>query len=90
MIDEVNKDPRRGYGHEKIFTQINVDYMTNRLLELKGLTLDTVLKKRCYLKSTANISTGGTAIDRTDEVHPDNIFIFERIAHIIGLDIIQM
>lgn len=63
--------------------------MTNRILELLGYTLDTVLKKKeiCYLKSTANISTGGTAIDRTDEVHPDNIFIFERIAHIIGLDI---
>jgi cyanophycin synthetase len=89
LIEEINKDPRRGYGHEKILTQITVDYMTKRLLELKGYTLETVLKKKeiCYLKSTANISTGGTAIDRTDEVHPDNIFIFERIAQIIGLDI---
>jgi cyanophycin synthetase len=40
-----------------------------------------------YLKSTANISTGGTAIDRTDEVHPENVFLFERIARIIGLDV---
>lgn len=89
LIEVVNKDPRRGYGHEKILTQITADNMTNRILELLGYTLDTVLKKKeiCYLKSTANISTGGTAIDRTDEVHPDNIFIFERIAHIIGLDI---
>lgn len=39
------------------------------------------------LKTTANISTGGTAIDRTDEVHPENAFLFERIAQIIGLDI---
>lgn len=89
LIDEVNNDPRRGYGHEKILTQITIDAMTMRLLEQSGYTLDTVLEKGkvCYLKSTANISTGGTAIDRTDEVHPDNIFIFERISRIIGLDI---
>ena len=89
LIDEVNRDKRRGYGHEKILTQITIDNMTKRVLELKGYDQDTVLKIKevCYLKSTANISTGGTAIDRTDEVHPDNIFLFERIAHIIGLDI---
>lgn len=89
LIDIVNKDSRRGYGHEKILTQINIDGMTMRVLELKGYTPDTVLKKGevCFLKSTANISTGGTAIDRTDEIHPDNIFLFERIARLIGLDI---
>ena len=89
LIEIVNKDPRRGYGHEKILTQIKIDNMTLRMLELKGMNPDTILKKGeiCFLKSTANISTGGTAIDRTDEVHPDNIFLFERIAKIIGLDI---
>ena len=89
LVEKVNSDPRRGYGHEKILTQITIDYMTERVLDLKGYNLETVLKKDeiCYLKSTANISTGGTAIDRTDEVHPDNIFLFERIARIIGLDI---
>ncbi|MFZ1322933.1 MAG: cyanophycin synthetase [Ignavibacteria bacterium] len=89
LIEIVNKDPRRGYGHEKILTQIKIDNMTLRMLELKGLNPDTILKKGeiCFLKSTANISTGGTAIDRTDEIHPDNIFLFERIAKIIGLDI---
>ncbi|MEO6696164.1 MAG: cyanophycin synthetase [Ignavibacteria bacterium] len=89
LIEEVNKDPRRGYGHEKILTQITIDNMTMKMMELKGYTVDTVLEagEICCLKSTANISTGGTAIDRTDEVHPDNIFLFERIARIIGLDI---
>ena len=89
LIEKVNIDPRRGYGHEKILTQITVDQMTERMLAHKGYDLETILKKDeiCYLKSTANISTGGTAIDRTDEVHPDNIFLFERIARIIGLDI---
>lgn len=79
LVEKVNSDPRRGYGHEKILTQITIDYMTERVLELKGYNLETVLKKDeiCYLKSTANISTGGTAIDRTDEVHPDNIFLLK-------------
>jgi cyanophycin synthetase len=89
LIEKINKDPRRGFGHEKILTQITIDNMTERVLELKKYTPDTILKNEeiCFLKSTANISTGGTAIDRTDEVHPDNIFLFERIARIIGLDI---
>lgn len=89
LIDETNKDPRRGYGHENVLTQIDVDAQTERLLKAKDYTLETVLEKDeiLYLKTTANISTGGTAIDRTDEVHPENVFLFERIAQIIGLDI---
>lgn len=89
LIDKTNSDPRRGYGHENVLTQIDVDSQTKRLLKRKKYTLKTVLEKDeiLYLKSTANISTGGTAIDRTDEVHPENVFLFERIAQIIGLDI---
>ncbi len=89
LIDEVNKDPRRGYGHEKVLTAIKVDEMTNQILEEKGITLETVLPKDeiLYLKTTANISTGGTATDITDLVHPHNVFMCERIARIIGLDI---
>jgi cyanophycin synthetase len=89
LIDEVNKDPRRGYGHEKVLTAIKVDDMTNSILDEKGYTLDTILKKDelLYLKTTANISTGGTATDITDLVHPHNVFMCERIARIIGLDI---
>ncbi len=89
LIDEVNKDPRRGYGHEKVLTAIKVDDTTISMLQEKGYTLDTVLKKgeMAYLKSTANISTGGTATDVSDLVHPHNVFMCERIARIIGLDI---
>ncbi len=89
LIDKTNADPRRGYGHENVLTQIDVDGQTERLIKAKEYTLETVLKKDeiLYLKTTANISTGGTAIDRTDEVHPENVFLFERIAQIIGLDI---
>lgn len=89
LIDETNSDPRRGYGHENVLTQIDVDGQTERLIAAKGYTLETILPEGeiLYLKTTANISTGGTAIDRTDEVHPENAFMFERIAKIVGLDV---
>ena len=89
LIDKTNADPRRGYGHEKVLTQIAVDGHTMRCIREKGYELDSVPPKDevVYLKTTANISTGGTAIDRTDEVHPENVFLFERIARIIGLDV---
>jgi len=89
LIDEVNKDPRRGFGHEKVLTQIKVDSFTQNILNEKGLTLDSVIPEgeELWLKPTANLSTGGTATDVTDHVHPSNIFMCERIARIIGLDI---
>lgn len=89
LIDETNADPRRGYGHENVLTEIDVDSQTLRCIKKAGYELASVLPKgeKVYLKTTANISTGGTAIDVTDEVHPENVFLFERIARIIGLDV---
>jgi len=89
LIDQTNRDPRRGYGHENVLTLIEVDAQTAKLLAARGYTLDTVMPagEMLYLKTTANISTGGTAIDRTDDVHPFNVSLFERIARIVGLDI---
>ena len=89
LIEEVNQDPRRGYGHEKVLTQITIDSFTEKMLEEKEYTLETVPEKGelVLLKPTANLSTGGTSADVTDEVHPANIFMCERIAKIIGLDI---
>lgn len=89
LIDITNFDPRRGYGHENVLTLIDVDAQTESLLAARSYTLDTVLGagEVFRLKTTANISTGGTAIDRTDEVHPFNVSLFERIARIIGLDV---
>lgn len=89
LIDIVNSDPRRGYGHEKVLTAIKIDHFTNDMLEKKGYTLETVLanKEELWLKPTANLSTGGTATDVTDFVHPTNVFMCERIARIIGLNI---
>lgn len=90
LIAKENADPRRGVGHENLLTQIKVDEQTERLLEQAGLTLDSVLRQGdiVYLKSTANLSTGGTATDVTDEVHPEVKYAAERVARLIGLDII--
>lgn len=89
LIDLENKDPRRGYGHENVLTEITIDKETHDQLAKVNYSLDTILKKgeKCYLKGTANLSTGGTSTDVTDIVHPHNIFICERISRVIGLDI---
>jgi cyanophycin synthetase len=89
LIDRENTDPRRGYGHENVLTLISVDRDTMDLLDKKGYTLETVPAngEKVFVKSTANLSTGGTSVDVTDHVHPQNIFICERISKIIGLDI---
>tara|TARA_B100001287_G_scaffold245476_1_gene222775 strand:- start:12361 stop:15009 length:2649 start_codon:yes stop_codon:yes gene_type:complete len=89
LIDITNEDPRRGYGHENVLTEITIDKSTKRLIENAGYTLETILREKetLYLKSTANLSTGGTSVDVTDLMHPENIFIAERISRVIGLDI---
>lgn len=89
LIEKENKDPRRGYGHENVLTEITIDKDTLELLEKLQYTLETVPQKGeiVYLKSTANLSTGGTSIDVTDMVHPENITMAERISKIIGLDV---
>ncbi len=89
LIETTNLDPRRGYGHENVLTEITVDRDTTDLLEKLNYTLETVPKngETVYLKSTANLSTGGTSVDVTDMMHPENIFLCERISRVIGLDI---
>lgn len=89
LIEKENKNPRRGYGHENVLTEITIDKDTLELLEKLQYTLETVPQKGeiVYLKSTANLSTGGTSIDVTDMVHPENITMAERISKIIGLDV---
>jgi len=89
LIDELNSDPRRGIGHEKTLTKVEIDGMTKRILEQKKYDLDTVLPEgdKLFLKSTANLSSGGTATDVTDSVHPKTKMMAERIADIIGLDV---
>jgi len=89
LVDIVNEDPLRGIGHEKVLTQIQIDQQAERLMTAKGYDVNTVLKRDeiLYLRSTANLSTGGTAIDLTDVVHPDNRSMAERAVKAIGLDV---
>lgn len=89
LIIEVNKDPRRGYGHEKVLTQITVNDLTKTIIKDAGKTLASILDEGeiLLLKDTANLSTGGTAEDITDIIHPANVSMAERISKIIDLDI---
>jgi cyanophycin synthetase len=89
LVEIENGDPRRGYGHEKVLTKIRVDAAAVELVAKQGWTMDTIPPPgtRVQLALTGNMSTGGTAIDRTMEAHPDNVEIAETAARTIGLDI---
>jgi cyanophycin synthetase len=89
LIDITNLDPRRGVGHEKILTRINVDTQTLETLQRQGIGLNDVPEpeQMVMLKQTGNMSTGGTSIDRTDDIHPDNVEIARQAAMVVGLDI---
>jgi cyanophycin synthetase len=89
LIDIVNQDPRRGIGHEKVLTRLELDHQAQRLMEKGGVDENTVLPKGevFFLRSTANLSTGGTAIDMTDVVHPDNREMAVRAVQAVGLDV---
>ncbi|WP_059015930.1 cyanophycin synthetase [Mycobacterium sp. M26] len=89
LVDIVNQDPRRGVGHENVLTRLELDDQAKRLLEEKGYTEATVPVEgeEVYLRKTANISTGGTAVDVTDTIHPDNKLMAERAIQAIGLDV---
>ena len=89
LIEETNLDPNRGDGHDNVLTKIELDRTSYQLMERQGHTLDSVLPKDeiCYLRATANLSTGGIAVDRTDEIHPENVWLAQRVVKMIGLDI---
>ena len=89
LIEVGNRDPRRGVGHRKILTRLPSDEKTISFLAMRGYTLETVppAGEQVFLRGTANLSTGGTSIDRTEEMHPDNVTACEMAAGIVGLDI---
>jgi cyanophycin synthetase len=89
LVAKVNEDPRRGVGHEKVLTRLEFDYQAERLLAKQGYDQNTIPAKDevVFLRSTANLSTGGTAIDVTDTIHPDNREMAIRAINAIGLDI---
>jgi cyanophycin synthetase len=89
LVEIVNSDPRRGVGHEKVLTRLDIDHQAERLLGQAGLTVDSVLPagEIFSLRSTGNLSTGGTAIDKTDAIHYDNRIMAERAVKAVGLDV---
>lgn len=89
LIDVVNRDPRRGIGHEKVLTRLVLDEQAERMLAKKGYTAASVpaVDEVVYLRSTANLSTGGTATDVTDLIHPDNRDMAVRAIKAVGLDV---
>ena len=89
LVEMVNADPRRGVGHEKVLTRLKLDREAELMLERAGYTADSVpaAGEVVPLRSTANLSTGGTATDVTDIIHPDNRAMAERAVRAIGLDV---
>ncbi|WP_305823706.1 cyanophycin synthetase [Massilia brevitalea] len=89
LVDIVNRDPRRGNGHSTSLTRIRFDDIALASLATQGYEADSVPPKgkRVVLRNNANLSTGGTATDVTDDVHPEVAARAIAAAHMIGLDI---
>ncbi|WP_439106049.1 cyanophycin synthetase [Congregibacter sp.] len=89
LVAKVNEDPLRGVGHEKVLTRISLDAAAERMLNQSGMSSDSVPGEGdiVYLQPTANLSTGGTSVDVTDVIHPDNKSMAERAILALGLDV---
>ena len=89
LVDRVNRDPRRGEGHATSLTKIRFDDIALARLAEDGLTAESIPAKaqRVILRNNANLSTGGTATDVTDDVHPDFAARAVAAAQMVGLDI---
>jgi cyanophycin synthetase len=89
LVNALNADPRRGEGHEKVMTRVKPGPAMDAVLGEQGLDMTSVpgTGTLVRLAATANLSTGGSAIDRTDVIHPENRYICEAAARAIGLDV---
>lgn len=89
LVETTNADPRRGVGHEKVLTRIEVNDGAVELVKDQGYEMTDVPPRGEMVKLalTGNMSTGGISIDRTFEAHPDNVDIAEEAARVVGLDI---
>jgi len=89
LVEAVNADPRRGKGHESALTRIRLDEAAEDCLTRQGLGPDDVpaAGQRVLLRSNANLSTGGTAEDLTDAIHPHTARLCVRAARRVGLDV---
>ena len=89
LVDQVNLDPLRGDGHATPLTKIRFDDIAQATLVKQELTVDSIPTKgrRVLLRNNANLSTGGSATDVTDEVHPELAARIVTAAKMVGLDI---
>jgi cyanophycin synthetase len=89
LVDIANQNPLRGEKHERPLTKICLDDIAAALLNSKGLTPESVPYpgETVRLRENGNISTGGTAVDCTDCIHPDNAELAVRAANALGIDI---
>ncbi|MGG7076347.1 cyanophycin synthetase [Clostridium sardiniense] len=89
LIEELNNDPLRGDDHERPLTKIKIDDDMKELLLESGYKLSSIPKvgEEVILRRNANLSTGGMAIDCTDEICEENKRYCIKAARIIGLDI---
>lgn len=89
LVEQVNCDPRRGEGHATSLTKIRIDDIALASLATQGFTVDCVPDKgaRVVLRNNANLSTGGTATDVTEDVHPQLAASAVAAAQMVGLDI---
>jgi len=89
LVEQVNADPRRGDGHATSLTRMRLDSIALARLQAQGYTADSIPVKGCHvvLRNNANLSTGGTATDVTDDVHPDLAASAVAAAQMVGLDV---
>lgn len=89
LVEQVNADPRRGDGHATSLTKIRFDDIAVARLKEQGYEADSVPPKgaRVILRNNANLSTGGTATDVTDDVHTEVAARAIAAAQMVGLDI---
>ncbi len=89
LVTQVNGDPRRGDGHATSLTKIRLDDIALATLAQQGMNAESVPRKgaRVILRNNANLSTGGTATDVTDDVHHDLAARAVAAAQMIGLDL---
>lgn len=89
LVERENADPRRGDGHALELSRIRIDAAAHPILAAQGLTVEDVpaAGRAVQLAQGANLSTGGTSIDRTDEVHPTVAAVAVLAARVVGLDV---
>lgn len=89
LVEQINQDPRRRPGHSSTLTRIVIDAAVELVLEQQELAIDDVPEVGTIVKlrTNCNLSTGGTATDVTDEVHPSNARMARLAAQIMGLDV---